>query len=105
MLYSWSCPWEKVALGPQVALLGLQPTMPKVPDTWGTVGSEIKCESNVAPFHPVPTPTYPLVRCASLPKLDLGTLGFRGKRHLPPAVLKHFSSWLGKKTKNKNQIA
>lgn len=57
------------------------------------VWSEIKPENHVAPFPLLPT--HPLPLCIPIPttsplKLDVGTLGFREKRHLPPAVLEAF---------------
>jgi hypothetical protein len=77
--------------GLPVALPRLQPALPR--GAWGDVWSEIKPENHVAPFPLLPTRPLPLcipIPTTSPPKLDVGTLGFREKRHLPPAVLEAF---------------
>lgn len=89
---SWSR-LGRVALGPQVALLALQPAVPQVPSTWGNRLSEIKCESIRAPGPPVRARTLVSVPCAAFhipPEAGPGTLGSKGSAILPRAVLEAF---------------
>lgn len=93
---------EKVALRPQVALPGLQLSVPKGPGTWRSFSSAIKCESRMAPLltpQCSPHPIHPCALCCIPHPYRSWAQELwvqRGVPFSPEQFLKHFSSQLGK---------